>query len=77
MHDAKTGLDAWRAAETRRDGLVRGTPEWQEADEEVRNAKRAFDAAFAQAYAQYTEEQYQAEHPRRSADLERRTSPTD
>ncbi|HEX8938835.1 MAG TPA: hypothetical protein VF763_01620 [Candidatus Limnocylindrales bacterium] len=77
MQDAKTRLDAWRAAETRRDGLVRGTPEWQEADEEVRNAKQAFDAAFAQAYAQYTEERYEAEHPRWSAHLERRTSPTE
>lgn len=77
MQDAKTRLDEWRAAENRRDGLVRGSPEWQEADAEVQSAKKAFDAAFAQAYARYSEEQYQAQNPHRSAEGERRTSPTE
>ncbi|HEY5629559.1 MAG TPA: hypothetical protein VIR16_08620 [Candidatus Limnocylindrales bacterium] len=51
MEDVKTRLDAWRAAENRRDGLARGTTEWLVADEDVQSAKKAFDAAFAQAYA--------------------------
>ena len=74
MRDAKTRLDAWRAAEHRRDRLACGTPEWEEADEEVRSAKQAFDAAFAQAYARYTEEWFQARNPRWSAAADRRTS---
>jgi hypothetical protein len=77
LKDAKARLDAWRAAETRRDGLVRGSPEWQEADAEVRSAKQAFDAAFAPAYARYTEERYQAQNPHWSAEGKRRTFPTE
>jgi predicted secreted protein len=77
LHDAKTRLDAWRAAETRRDGLVRGSPDWQAADAEAQSAKKAFDAAFAQAYARYTEERYQARNPHWSAEGERRTSSTE
>ena len=77
LQDAKTRLDEWRAAENRRDGLVRGSPEWQEADAEVQSAKKAFDAAFAQAYARYSEERYQAQNPHWSAEGERRTSPTE
>ena len=77
MQDAKNRLDAWRAAEIRRDGLDRGSPEWQEADAEVQSAKKAFDAAFAQAYAKYNETRYQAQNPHWSAEIERRTSPTE
>ena len=77
MQDAKNRLDAWRAAEIRRDGLVRGSPEWQEADAEVQSAKQAFDAAFAQAYAKYAEARYQTQNPHWSAEVERSTSLTD
>ena len=77
LQDAKNRLDAWRAAETRRDGLDRGSPEWQQADAEVQSAKKAFDAAFAQAYAKYNEARYQAQNPRSSVEVERRTSLTE
>ena len=77
MQDAKARLDAWRATEHRRDRFACGSPEWQEADEEVRRAKQAFDVAFAQAYARYTEERFQARNPRWSADTNRRTSPVE
>jgi hypothetical protein len=77
LQEAKTRLDEWRAAETRRDGLVPGSPEWQTADAEVQSAKKAFDAAFAQAYARNAEERHQAQNPHWSAEGERRTSPTE
>ena len=74
MQDAKARLDAWREAEHRRDGLACGTSEWEEADQEVRLAKQAFDAAFAQAYARYAEEQFQGQRHRWSAEVDHRTT---
>ena len=74
MNDAKARLDVWREAERRREGLARDTSEWQEADELVRSAKQAFDAASAQAYARYAKERFQGQNPRWSTEMDRRTS---
>ena len=75
-------VEVWRVAKgrsriARRNGLVRGSPEWHEADAEVQSAKKAFDAAFAQAYAKYNEARYEAQNPRSSVEVERRTSLTE
>ena len=71
--DVKLRLDAWRDAERRRDGLVTGSPEWQDAEEDVRSAAKVFHAELAQVSVRYAEEEFQARNPL-SARLARRTS---
>jgi hypothetical protein len=55
-------LDGWRDAERRRNRLATGSTDWQEADEEVREAAKAFHAEVAQESARYAEEEFQNEH---------------
>ncbi len=74
MQNVKLRLDAWRDAERRRDGLVVGSSEWQEADEEVRGAEKAFHAELAQTSARYAEAEFQDSNPAWSAHLDRLTS---
>jgi hypothetical protein len=73
MHAVKLRLEAWREAEHRRDGLAPGSPEWQQADEELRNAEKAFHGEEAQEYARYAEAEFEHGHPW-SAHVDRRTS---
>ena len=73
VQNVKLRLDAWRDAERRRDGLALGCSEWQEAEEEVRSAAKAFHAELAQASVRYAEVEFQ-ERNRWSAQLDRRTS---
>jgi len=62
LQDVRTRLDAWRDAERRRDRLASNSIDWQEADEAVRDAAKAFHAEVAQASARYAEEEFQNEH---------------
>jgi hypothetical protein len=73
VQNVKLRLDAWRDAERRRDGLVLGSPERQEAEEDARSAAKAFHAEVAQASARYAEEAFRDRNPW-SAQLDRRTS---
>jgi len=59
LHNVRTRLDAWRDAERRRDRLASNTTVWQEADEAVREAAKAFHAEVAQVSARYAEEEFQ------------------
>jgi len=59
MQNVKLRLDEWRDAERRRDGHARGTPEWQQANGEVRIAETAFHAEVAQMSVRYAEAEYQ------------------
>ena len=74
MQNVKLLLDSWRDAERRRDGLAKGSPEWQEADEDARSAAKLFHAEVAQASARHAEEDYQNRRPW-SLQADRRTSP--
>jgi hypothetical protein len=73
LQNVKLRLDAWRDAERCRDGLALGGSEWQEAEEDVRSAAKAFHAELAQVSARYAEEEFQGRNPW-SAQLDRRTS---
>lgn len=73
MQNVKLRLDDWREAERLRDALALGSSEWQEAEEEVRSAAKAFHAELAQASVRYAEEEFQ-DRNRWSAQLDRRTS---
>ena len=73
LQNVKLRLDAWRDAERRRGGLALGSPEWQEAEEDVRSAAKVFHAEVAQVSVRYAEEELQDRHPW-SARLDRRTS---
>ena len=58
LQNVKRRLDAWREAERRRDALALDSSEWQEAEEEVRSAAKAFHAELAQASVTYAEEEF-------------------
>lgn len=73
MQNVQLRLEAWREAERRRDALALGGSEWQDAEEEVRSAAKAFHAELAQASVRYAEEEFQERNPW-SAQLDRRTS---
>lgn len=73
VHNVKLRLDAWREAERHRDGLALGSPEWAEADEQVRTAAKMFHAELAQVSVRYAEEALQA-RDRWFSTLDRRTS---
>jgi hypothetical protein len=62
LQDVRTRLHAWREEQRRRDRLARDSIDWQEADEEVREAAKAFHAAVAQTSARYVEEAFQKEN---------------
>lgn len=74
MQNVKMRLDAWRDAQHRRDGLALGSSEWQEAQDEVRSAEKAFHAELAQASARYAEAEFQGPNRGWSAQLDPRTS---
>jgi hypothetical protein len=74
MQNVKVRLDAWREAEHRRDGLVLGSAERQEAEEQVRTAEKAFHAELAQTSARYAEQEFRSSNLGWSAQLDRRTS---
>lgn len=74
MQNVKMRLDAWRAAAQRRDGLAPGSSEWQDAEDDVRSAERAFHAELAQASARYAEAEFQGLNRGWSAQLNPRTS---
>ena len=59
MQNVKVRLDAWRDAEHRRDGLAPGSSEWQDAEDDVRSAEKAFHAELAQASTRYAEAEFQ------------------
>jgi hypothetical protein len=65
MHESKVkaGLEVWRDAVRLRDALAAGSPEWQEADEQVRSASKVFHAELAQASVRYAEEEFQGRNP--------------
>lgn len=73
VQNVKMRLDAWRDAERRREGLALDSPEWQEAEEDVRSACKVFHAEVAQASARYAEQDFQDRSPW-SAQSDRRTS---
>ena len=73
MQNVKFRLDAWRDAERRRDGLAPGSPEWHEAEEDVRSAAKVFHAEETQESVRYAEEEFQDRKPW-SARLDRRIS---
>ena len=73
VQNVKLRLDAWREAERHRDGLALGSPEWGEADEQVRTAAKVFHAELAQVSARYAEAEFQ-ERSRWFSTLDRRTS---
>ena len=73
MQNVKLRLDAWRDAVHRRDGLAPGSPEWQDAEDEVRNAEKAFHGELAQASARYAEAEFQEPNPGWSARVDRLT----
>lgn len=75
MQNVQVRLDAWRAAERRRDGLAPGSAGWQDAEDDVRSAEKAFHAELAQAAARYAEAEFQGRNPGRSAQLARMTEP--
>jgi hypothetical protein len=56
MQNVKARLDAWREAEHRRDRLPLGSPEREEAEEQVRRSETAYRAELAQVWARYAEE---------------------
>jgi hypothetical protein len=62
LHNVRTRLDAWRAAVRHRDRLTSDSIGWQDADDEAREAAKAFHAEVAQASARYAEEEFQNEH---------------
>lgn len=75
MQNVRFRLDAWREAERRRDGLALGSPEWQEAEEDVRSAAKLFRAEVAQASVRYAEEEFQHRSPWLSATPRSSASP--
>ena len=62
-HSVKVQLDAWRQAEHRRDRLVPGSGDWDDADHKVRSAATAFHAELAQVSARYREAEFQRSLP--------------
>ena len=74
MQNVKVRLDAWRDAEHRRDGLALGSSEWQEAEDDVRSAEKAFHAELAQESARYAEAEFQGPNRGWSGQLDRRGS---
>lgn len=74
MQNVKLRLDAWRDAEHRRDRLAPGSSEWQDAEDEVRSAEKAFHAEFAQASARYAEAEFQGLNRGWSAQVDPGTS---
>lgn len=74
MQNVKLRLDTWRDAERRLDGLALGSSEWQEAEDDVRRARKVFHAEVAQASARYAEVEFQGRNLGWSAQLDRRTS---
>lgn len=73
MQNVRLRLDAWRAAEHRRDGLAPGSSDWQDAEDEVRSTDKAFHARLAQASARYAEAEFQGPNPVWSARVDRLT----
>jgi hypothetical protein len=63
VSNVKLRLDAFRDAERLRDGLAPGSSEWQEAEEDVRGAAKAFHAEVAQASARHAEEAFRDRNP--------------
>ena len=63
MQNVKLQLDAWRVAERRRDVLALDSPEWEEAEEDVRSAAKVFHAELAQVSARYVEDEYRGRSP--------------
>jgi hypothetical protein len=63
LQNVKLRLDAWRDAERRRDGIALGSLEWQDAEDEVRSAEKAYHAELAQASARYAEAEFQGPNP--------------
>lgn len=74
MQNVKLRLDAWRAAERRRNACVPGSAEWQEAEDEVRVAAKTFHAELAQVSARYAEEQFLDPNQRWAVLMERSAS---
>lgn len=74
MSNVQQRLDEWRQAERHRDGLAAGSPEWQEADAEVRTAEKAYHAQVAQAFARRAEVEYQDRNRGWLKEPDRRTS---
>lgn len=74
MPKVKVRLDAWRDAERRRDGLAPGSSEYQDAEDDVRSAEKAFHAEFAQASARYAEAELQGSRWAWAAQLDLRTT---
>lgn len=74
MQNVKMRLDAWREAERHRDTLAVVGSEWEEAEEAVRTAEKAYRAELAQASVRYAEEHFQDTSPRWSPELDRRMS---
>lgn len=62
MENVKLRLDEWRDAERRRDGLVLGSAEWQDAEEEAQRAATVFHAEVAQASVRYAETELRDRH---------------
>jgi hypothetical protein len=73
MQNVKLRLDAWRDAERRRDRLAPGSPEWQDAEDEVRRCVLVFHAELAQASARYAEAEFQGPRPAWSPRADRLT----
>jgi hypothetical protein len=73
MENVKLRLDAWREAEHRRNRLAAGSPEWHDAEHEVRSAATAFHAELAQVSARYAEAEFQRPNPRWSTRVDRVT----
>jgi len=53
-------LEEWRSAEHRRGALSPGSPAWQAADDEVRQAQAAYRGEASQAAAYYAELEFAA-----------------
>jgi len=73
MQNVRSRLDAWREAEHRRDGLAPGSPERQDAEDEVQSAEKAFHAELAQESARYAEAELTGSSPRWSGRVDRLT----
>ena len=74
VQNVQARLDAWRAAERRRDGLAPDSSEWWLADEEVRGLAAAYRAAVAQAHARLVKHESHDRNWGWPVQLDRRTS---
>jgi hypothetical protein len=75
VQNVRLRLEAWREAERRRDGLALGSPEWQEAEEDVRIAAKLVRAEVAQASVRCAEEEFHDLSPWLSATRRRSARP--